>query len=269
MKAISNSARAVWLAGFLFLPVGCARLVNVRAEPTPPSTAETAAARAERLFREARVRLNTDTNQTAHFWQFARACFDLAEFATKDAERADLAQRGITVCRQLIVRDPKLAAAHYYLALNLGQLARTKSLGALPLVDEMERAFKAAVSLDANFDHAGPDRSLGLLYLDAPGWPASIGSNKKARQHLQKAVELSPDFPENQLCLLEALLKWRELKRVAGDLKAVETILQTARGKLTGPDWAPSWDDWDARWRKIKAKVEETTRPATSGTGRR
>ena len=183
--------------------------------------------------------------------------------------RAELAQRGIVVCRQLIAREPKLAAAHYYLALNLGQLARTKSLGALPLVDEMERAFKAAASLDANFDHAGPDRSLGLLYLDAPGWPTSIGSNKKARLHLQKAVELCPDFPDNRLCLLEALLKWREQKRVVGDLKAVETILQNARPKFAGEEWTASWLDWDSRWQKIKANVEESTRPATSPRGRR
>ena len=269
MMAISNSARLVWLAGFLSLLPGSPWLVSGRAEPTPPAASETAAARAERLYHEARLRLNHDTNQTTNVWLFARACFDLAEFATKDAGRAELAQRGIVVSRQLIAREPKLAPGHYYLALNLGQLARTKSLGALPLVDEMERAFKTAASLDANLDHAGPDRSLGLLYLDAPGWPTSIGSNKKARQHLQKAVELCPDFPDNRLCLLEALLKWREQNRVASDLKSVETILQNARAKFTGEEWAASWLDWDSRWQKIKAKVEETTRPATSPRGRR
>lgn len=55
---------------------------------------------------------------------------------------------------QNVARDPKSAAGHYYLGMNLGQLARTKLLGALKLVDEMEREFKAAVALDERFDHA-------------------------------------------------------------------------------------------------------------------
>jgi len=35
-------------------------------------------------------------------------------------------------------RSENFAAAHYYLAMNLGQLARTKSVGALKLVKQME-----------------------------------------------------------------------------------------------------------------------------------
>ncbi len=78
--------------------------------------------------------------------------------------------------------NPNSAPAHYYLAMNLGQLARTEFLGALKLVREMEREFKTAAELDAQFDFAGPERSLGLLYRDAPGWPVSIGSKRKARE---------------------------------------------------------------------------------------
>ena len=59
-----------------------------------------------------------------------------------------LAQQGIAACRQLIARTPKSAPAHYYLAMNLGQLARTELLGAFKLVREMEREFKTAVGLD-------------------------------------------------------------------------------------------------------------------------
>ena len=33
-------------------------------------------------------------------WQFGRACFDLAEFATNNTERASLAEQGIAACRQ-------------------------------------------------------------------------------------------------------------------------------------------------------------------------
>jgi len=34
---------------------------------------------------------------------------------------------------------------------------------------------------------------LGTLYYKAPGFPIGFGSNKKADQHLKKALEINPD----------------------------------------------------------------------------
>ena len=93
--------------------------------------------------------------------------------------------------------------------MNLGQLARTKGLGALKLVDQMEREFSRARELDEQLDYAGPDRNLGLLYRDAPAI-GSVGSRTRAREHLKRAVELAPQYPENRLNLIEAYLKWGE-----------------------------------------------------------
>src|SRR5690242_7616490 len=77
-------------------------------------------------------------------WKFGRACFDLAEFSTNRDERASLAQKGIDACQQALRIDTNSAPSHYYLALNLGQLARTRSFGALKLVDQMEPEFTTA-----------------------------------------------------------------------------------------------------------------------------
>ncbi len=134
----------------------------------------------------------------------------------------------------------------------------------MKIVDEIEREFKAARDLDASFDFAGPDRGLGLLYLDAPGWPMSVGNRNKARQHLQKAVALSPDFPDNRLSLLEAYLKWGEKQNVQSQLEAVEKVLATAHKKLTGEAWTTSWEDWDRRWEKIKSKMSESEKSVQS-----
>src|SRR5947208_15493408 len=111
------------------------------------------------------------------------ACFDWADLVESNSHRAEIAEQGISAARQALKLEPKMGAAHYYLGLNLGQLARTKKIGALKLVGEMEREFLAAIDLDPKFDFAGAHRSLGLLYLDAPGWPASIGNRTKARLH--------------------------------------------------------------------------------------
>src|SRR5204863_9133981 len=98
---------------------------------------------------------------------------------------------------------------HYYLGMNLAQLAQTKMLGALKIVTQMEREFSIVRDLDEEFDQAGADRNLGLLYRDAPAI-GSIGSRGKARQHLEHAVKLAPPSPENRLNLIETYLKWGE-----------------------------------------------------------
>ncbi len=213
------------------------------------------AQRAESHFQEARKRFQIDTNDVEAAWQFGRACFDWAEFAKNNDQRESIASEGIAACREAVARDPKSAAGHYYLAMNLGQLAQTKTLGALRIVDEMEREFKTARDLDAKFDYAGPDRSLGLLYFEAPGWPASVGSSSKARQHLQRAAQLAPGYPENHLCLLEVYLKSSDKKNLLRELKATEELLPQARKEFTGAAFEQSWVDWDKRWKRIREKT--------------
>ncbi|MBI4324480.1 MAG: hypothetical protein HY674_04380 [Chloroflexi bacterium] len=231
--------------------------MNAFAQNAPPTSNPAFAARAQGRYESAQIRYQAaNTNATAA-WQLGRACFDWAEFAADDEQREEIARQGMAVCRQLIAREPASAAGHYYLALNLGQLARTKSLGALRIVDEMELELKTALHLEPLFDYAGPDRSLGLLYLDAPGWPASIGSRSKARFHLEHAVELSPAFPDNRLSLLEAYLKWGDKPRVQRELPMLREILEKARTDLTGEDWEMSWADWEQRRRKIESKLKE------------
>lgn len=196
----------------------------------------------------------TTNSQTA--WHFARACFARADFSTNDAQRAAFAEQGIAASKRAIDLSSNSAAGYFYLGVNLGQLARTKLFTALGLLDEMEVAWEKSIALDAKFHYAAADRSLGLLYLDAPGWPLSLGSRSKARQHLQKATERVPEYPENHLCWLEARLKWGETKAVKAQLATMETMMQSARTNLTGERWSRDWEDWDARWKTIKAKAD-------------
>lgn len=205
------------------------------------------AARAQRSYEEAKTRLDAAPTDPDAAWQFARACFDLAEYATNNAQRAQIAKEGIAVSRQLISRHPSMAQASYYLALNLGQLARTQTIEALRTVEEMERAFKRALELDGSFDYSGPDRSLGLLYLQAPGWPVSVGDRRKARRHLEHAVKHSPDYPDNRLCLIEAYLKWNEIRAATDQLRALEELRPRARKQFAGDQWEPAWEDWNNR----------------------
>lgn len=221
-----------------------------------PAAENPARVQARNTFAEHRSELGKDPQNSDFAWQFARACFDFADFATNRSERAELAEQGISACRQALGRQSNSAPLHYYLALNLGQLARTRTLGALRLVSQMEKEFLAAIRLDPHFDFAGPDRSLGLLYRDAPAF-GSIGSRPKAREHLQRAVQLAPDYPENRLTLIESELKWNDRTSAATELKALQQLLPKAHAEFSGPEWASSWADWDQRLANFKKALED------------
>jgi len=239
-------------------------LLSVAAQPTNESQLQTMfGARARKSFIETRARYVAETNNVEAAWQFARACFDLAEYASDSTERAETSSEGINVCRQILVRNPQSAPLHYYLGMNLGQLARTKGLSALKLVSEMEREFLTVRTLDEQFDFAGADRNLGLLYKDAPSI-ASIGNRSKAKQYLRHAVELSPDYPENRLNLIEAYLDWGDRNGALREFKALDKLWAEVPKRFSGPDWAAGLIDWGKRYQRVKKKLEEGNRAIES-----
>jgi hypothetical protein len=222
------------------------------------------AARAAAEFQRTQIQWQAATNDSAAAWHFARACFDFADFATNETGRAAIARQGIAACRELLARETNSAPGHYYLAMNEGQLARAEapSLAAYRLVRQMEREFKTAADLDKSFDYAGPERCLGLLYRDAPGWPFSIGSRRKAREWLEQAAKLAPAYPENRLNLVESFLQWHETDSAKSGLASLDALWPDARKKFTGENWERSWADWSARRNAARKKLGEISAPA-------
>jgi hypothetical protein len=212
------------------------------------------ARRAQTAFNQAQIQFQSHTNNPVAAWVFARTCFDWADWSTNKSQRAAIAKDGIAACRHSLALTNS-AAAHYYLAMNLGQLARSEMLGALKLVHEMEREFKAAADLDAHFDFAGPERNLGLLYRDAPGWPMSIGNRHAAREFLESAAAIAPDYPENILNLAETYLAWGDRADAGKGLAALDMLWPRAQQNLTGQAWEQSWDDWSKRRNALRQKL--------------
>ena len=240
--------RLLWFCAAL------AGLVPLFADAAPPVSVP---AIIQRNYDSARLRhaANADDDQAA--WQLGRACFDRAEFSRDNAERASLANEGIDVCRKVVAHQPTLAAGHYYLAMNLAQLARTKMLGALPLLGQMESEWKTALTLDERMDYAGPDRYLGLLYREAPGWPISVGDAVLARRHLLRALKLSPNFPENHLNLIESYFAWNETNAAARAVERLRQLLPAAHKEFSGEYWEESWKDWNPRLEYIQAILKQ------------
>lgn len=217
------------------------------------------AERAEKEFYRAQAQWQSAPDNSTNAWNFARTAFDFCTYTTNAAQRVGIARAGIDAGRQLIARVPDSAAGHYYLAMNLGELADAEapSLAAYRLVYEVEKEFKVVVEIDERFDHAGPARNLGELYFLAPGWPLSVGSKHKAREWLERAADLAPDYPGNHLNLAEAQLKWREPDAFETTMKNLDALWPAAQTNFTGAAWESAWSDWSARRAALKAEFQK------------
>ena len=150
IKATCSSPLLPWLAAVGLLSTG------LTLAQTPASEA-----RARQTYEAAREHFEGARTNVPAAWQLGRAAFDLADLLEDNAERDAVAQLGAEACRTAIALKPNLAAAHYYLALNLGELARVRKLGALKILRDMERKLLTACELDPSFDYGGPDRARG------------------------------------------------------------------------------------------------------------
>src|SRR5580658_8618836 len=125
--------------------------------------------RAEQAFGRAQKAYAANPDVATNAWHLGSVSFDLAELTTNMNEKASVAQAGIAACRHLLANDPRSAPGHFYLAMDSGELAEAEapSMASYKLIRDIEREFMAAAELDERQDHAGPIRSLGLLYRDA------------------------------------------------------------------------------------------------------
>ena len=209
-------------------------------------------ARAQSDHDAAARRWRADTNNLEASWQFGRACFELADAATNNTQRAKVAEEGVIASRRATILEPKFAAGYYYLGLNLGQLARAKPLSAIGILGDVESAWLSSIALDPKFDYSGAHRAIGVLYRDAPGWPLSLGNRKNALFHLEKAVEVSPDYPGNRLYLIETLIKWGKNDSARAALAETRKVMEKAPVSFTGPMWREDLTNWERRWKKIQ-----------------
>ena len=139
-------------------------------------------------------------------WRGARACAWLTDEFTDKDRRGSWAQKGVDYAKRAVAADGKRVEGYYYLGINLGQSATTKTVGAYMMVPRVLKAAESALKIDEKFDHAGPGRLIGNVYAKAPPWPASVGDVEEGIKYLKRAVEVAPDYPQNHLHYGDALV---------------------------------------------------------------
>lgn len=135
--------------------------------------------------------------------------------------------------------------AAYYYGTHLGMLIEDKGLTAVGEVGRFEEALHRALK-QPRTDRGGPLRALGMLYLQAPAWPLSVGDLEAALDYLERAANEYPDYPENHLFFAYALIEAGRKGEARERLKLADRAL--AEGE---------WGDYGPRWRGEMGKFEE------------
>lgn len=146
------------------------------------------------------------------------------KYQTPKEQRVDALEKLQTRAETLAQAHPGEAGPLIWQAIILSTTAGEQGgLGALSLVKRAKKLLERAASIDADALEGSVYTSLGSLYYQVPGWPIGFGSDKKAREYLQKALAVNPDGMDPNYFYGDFLL--REENDYAGAAAAFEHAL--------------------------------------------
>lgn len=114
-------------------------------------------------------------------------------YATPKAQREKALESLARQAESAKTAHPRDASALIWEGIVLSSWAGEKGgIGALGLVKRARTDFEQAIAIDPNAMGGSAYTSLGSLYYQVPGWPLGFGDDNKARQMLQKGLQISP-----------------------------------------------------------------------------
>jgi len=129
-------------------------------------------------------------------------------------------EHGVNFGKEAVTLNPRAIYGNYWYASNVGMLGLCRGMMAsLASVDPMKKSYEIVLKENEKFFFAGPHRALGRLYHMAPGWPISVGNKTKALHHLEKAVEIAPEFFNNRLYLAELYIDIGNREKAKNELE--------------------------------------------------
>ncbi len=135
----------------------------------------------------------------------------LGEYSEDADDKLFFFDEGVQCAEEGVAINKDSLESNFWLAVNYGSFGQAKGvMQSLALIQPLKERAERAAEIDGSYFYGGPWRVLGRLYHKAPGFPFSIGNNKKAIECLEKAVELGPKFYLNRLFLAEAYISSRE-----------------------------------------------------------
>ena len=130
--------------------------------------------------------LDSSIEQLQHAW--AKANYQTPKDGQEAAFKA-LAEEA----HQVSAANPGHAEPMIWEAIILSGYAKAKGgLGALKIAEQSRDLLLAAEKINPQALNGSAYTSLGSLHYKVPGWPLGFGDKKKARNYLEKALQINP-----------------------------------------------------------------------------
>lgn len=180
-----------------------------------------------------------------------RDAWAIANYKTPADQREAAFEKLATQAAGLTARYPQRPEALIWEGIVLSTWAGVKGgLGALGPAKAAREKFESALAMDEKALEGSAHTSLGTLYHKVPGFPIAFGSDKKARAHLEKALQIKPDGIDQNYFYGEFLYD-------EGDYAKAMQHLETALKAPPRPGRAVADEGRRAEIRALMAKVRE------------
>jgi tetratricopeptide (TPR) repeat protein len=123
-----------------------------------------------------------------------RDAWSVANYRTPKDQQEEAFKRVMVQSEAFVNKYPKRPEALIWDGIVLSTYAGVNGgLGAMAPARKSRERFEAALAIDDKALDGSAYTSLGTLYHKMPGWPIGFGSDKKARQYLEKALQIAPN----------------------------------------------------------------------------
>ncbi len=131
---------------------------------------------------------------------------------TADAEdKLFYYDKGVGYGEQGVEAEEDCLEANFWLSVNYGSYGHEKGImKSLSLIKPIRDLSEKCLETEESYFYGGPWRVLGRLLNKAPGFPISIGDNKKSTECFEKALEFGPKFYLNHLFIAELYISDRK-----------------------------------------------------------
>lgn len=175
-----------------------------------------------------------------------------ANYKTPRDQQAAAFEKLAEQAHAVTAQSPDKAEAMIWEAIVLAGYAKAKGgLSALKYAKQARELLLAVIEIKPEALQGSAYTSLGSLYYKVPGWPIGFGDDKKAREYLEKALQINPNGIDPNYFYGDFMLEQKEYARAVeyfnkarnapprpdredadeGRRQDIEAGLSTARGK--------------------------------------
>lgn len=175
----------------------------------------------EKSLERAQAEIEKSPDSAAPLWRLGRSLARKGERVSKK-EKIKTYEKAEQLLRRAVELDPKNAEAHFWLGVSLGRIGQVRGiLKSLFLVGPIRREMEIVLALDPA--HGGAHNVLAEILWQLPRFAG--GNKKKALEHFEKALELSPRYTANHVALARA---YKDLAREKDALKVLDALFMVS-----------------------------------------